>query len=34
MIWKVYQDDLPRLKAGVSAALGCLKNAQEPPSLG
>jgi uncharacterized protein with HEPN domain len=33
MIWKVYQDDLPPLKAGVSAALGRLKNAQEPPSF-
>ena len=33
MIWKVYQDDLPVLKAAVTQALAKL-NQPEPPSLG
>jgi len=32
MIWKVYQDDLPPLKAAVRAALERMKNEQEPPT--
>jgi hypothetical protein len=31
LIWKVYQDDLPPLKAGVAAALERLANAGEAP---
>ena len=31
LVWKVYQDDLPPLKAGVAAALERLANAPEPP---
>ncbi|MGO9262099.1 MAG: DUF86 domain-containing protein [Bryobacteraceae bacterium] len=34
LIWKVYQDDLPPLKAGVRAALERLEKAPEPPSTG
>ena len=34
LIWKVYQDDLPTLKAGVSAALTRLVNSEESPSGG
>jgi uncharacterized protein with HEPN domain len=34
LIWKVYQDDLPPLKASVAAALVRLANPPEPPSVG
>src|SRR5690349_2680587 len=32
MIWKVYQDDLPALKAAVTSALERLKAEEKPPS--
>lgn len=34
LIWKVYQDDLPVLKAAVKAALARLENPPESPSEG
>jgi uncharacterized protein with HEPN domain len=34
LIWKVYQDDLPPLKASVAAALVRLGNPPEPPPAG
>lgn len=34
LIWKVYQDDLPPLKAAVTAALKRLLDASEPPPAG
>jgi uncharacterized protein with HEPN domain len=34
LIWKVYQDDLPPLKAGVAAALKRLVNPAEQPPAG
>jgi uncharacterized protein with HEPN domain len=34
LIWKVYQDDLPPLKASVAAALVRLANPPEPPPVG
>jgi uncharacterized protein with HEPN domain len=34
LIWKVYQDDLPGLKAGVTAALLRAQNPPQPPLAG